>query len=203
MGNINQTSRLSNILHSVPYKSLSGQNTCFAHQEIDPNHYFYTSPDPKAKRIFSTVNCLPYPELYNLYKGLLPEVDFRAYGASCPNGPLNGSKDVSSHMREASLGWHCKPGGGLGHSAMGWMASGRGVITKMSDHRQYGGDATRLFEPGITCLDIEARDVTSNCMQIRKLLDPAVCLKLSENAYKRFREVINYNEEELRVRKFL
>lgn len=203
MGNVRQTTRARNVMYTVPYAPTRDQNTCFYHQEIDPNLYKYV-PIPTAKRIYSVVNLLPYAHLFNEYKNALPEVEFKAYGASCPDGSLPGAKGVSAKMQEANIGWHCKPLGGLGHSAMGWMASGRPIITRMSDHRGYGGsDCLRLFEPGVTCIDADHGGVTNNIGMIRRLLDPEVNARFAENAYKRFHEVINYDAEEQELRKFL
>lgn len=202
LGNVNQTTCIPNVIHSVPYKGKQ-PNVVFAHQEIDLNHYKYIKPNNSTKKIYSVVNCAPYLDTFHIYKVALPEIEMKYYGASCPDGSLEGSKAVGQKMQEANIGWHLKPLGGIGHSTMGWFASGRPVITNMSQHRLYGGDALQLFEPGVTCYDIETHTQEQNISNIRKLIQPEINNILAQNAYKRFHEVINYNHEEKLVRKFL
>lgn len=202
MGNLNQRTHLPYAIHTTPYHPRPGQQTVMYHQEIDPDLYHYEPPNPNSKCIFSMVNCLPYAQIYNQYKAALPEVDMRAYGASCPNGSLSGSAGVSAAMREANMGWHCKPGDGFGHTAMGWFASGRPVVTRMSDVVSYGADAPRLFEPDVTCINIEAGTLQDNVRKIRQWLEPENNLRLAETACQRFKEVVNYDEEARQLQLF-
>jgi hypothetical protein len=173
------------------------------HQELDPALYKYEPPNPNTRNIFSTVNCFPYPALYNQYKALLSDVNMKSYGASSPDGPLFGCKGVAGKMIEANIGWQLKPSGGLGHTAMGWIYSGRPIITNMSQNRSWGGNALRLFEPGITCHDIEAHSVDENCKLIRRMLEPEENAAWSQRAKKRFSEVINYDAEMEAVKVFM
>jgi hypothetical protein len=207
MGNTGQGTHLKNAMHTTPYKPEAGQNTVYYHQEIDPNLYSYIQPNSATKNIFSVTNCYPYSDIYLKYKQLIPEVNWKFHGGGCPDGGLFGAKGVGEKMREANIGWHLKPQGGLGHSAMSWMASGRPVITNMSQHRNWdkpwGGDATKLFEPGVTCYDIEGSSEQDNVAAIRHILEPEENLRMAENAYKRFHELISYDEEEKKIREFL
>jgi len=203
VGNAGQRSRLPSIIYSSPYTAVAGQRVLAYHQEIDPALFFYTPPNPNTRKLYSVVNCLPYPDIYNEYKSQLTDVEMKAYGASCPDGVLSGADGVSKAMREANISWHLKPFGGLGHSSMGWFASGRPVITNMSQHRLTGGDALALFEPGVTCLDIEAGTREFNCKAIRKMLEPEENLKWSERALHRFRDIINYEREAEQMKTFL
>ena len=203
MGNLGQVTHLKDVLYSAPYSPRPGQNALMYHQEIDPDIYLYEPPNPSTKKVFSMVNCLPYADVYGKYKGLLPDVEFRAHGASCPNGALSGSRGVSGAMREANIGWHLKPGDGFGHTAMGWFASGRPVVTNMSQIVRYGHDAPRLFEPGVTCIDIESHTPEENCCLIREWLEPENNLRLAEKARERFQEVVNYEAEAGQIKQFI
>jgi len=203
LGNGGQKTKIKNVITSTPYTPLLNQTTVYVHQELDPKLYHYVPPSPDTRNIYSMVNCLPRKELYYQYKDLLPDVNFKAYGSGSPDGALSGSKGVGAKMPEANLGWQIKPLGGLGHTAMGWFASGRPVITNMSQNRITGGDAMLLFEPGVTCIDIEQFSVEEGCREIRRWLEPENNLKYSENARARFHSIINYDEEEVMVRKFL
>lgn len=202
-GNVNQKTDYLNVMHSVAYTPKKNQNTVLCHQELDKNLYQNTLPDLDSKNIYSVVHFLPYSDTYFKYKKALVGVNMRAYGGHCPDGGLFGARGVSSKMREANIGWHLKPDGGLGHSAMGWFASGRPIITNMSQHRNYGDEALRMFEPGVTCLDIEPLSVEDGVKAIMEMLEPENQIRYSENAYRRFNLIINYDEEEFAVRKFM
>lgn len=203
LGNGGQRTHINDVITSTPYNPLPGQHVVYVHQELDPKIYKYVPPNPNTKNIYSMVNCLPYPEIYNRYKNAMSDITFKAYGAGSPDGALSGSKGVGAKMPEANIGWQLKPLGGLGHTAMGWMASGRPVICNMSENRKTGGDAMLLFQPGITCIDIEQFSTEDGCKEIRKWLEPENNLKYAENALKRFKEVLNYDQEEQNIRKFL
>lgn len=203
LGNTGQRTHLPNVIHSVPYRPAPGQNTVLVHQELDPNIYKYVKPSSETKNIFSVVNCFPYPHVFNQYKAAMPDVDMRAYGAGSPDGSLFGCRGVAEKMREANIAWHLKPQGGLGHSAMGWMMSGRPLITNMSQNRSWGGNAVALFEPGVTCFDIERGTIEENVAAIRTMLEPEENVKWSERVKQRFHDVINYDAEEEKTRRFI
>jgi hypothetical protein len=73
----------------------------------------------------------------------------------------------------------------------------------MSQHRYFGGVALQLFEPNVTCIDIESDDVELNINKIRDWLLPENTIKYGENLRNRFLELVNYDDEEIRFRKFL
>jgi len=202
MGNNGQDSILPNVIHSVPYVSKINQKAFYYHQEIDLSLYTYQAPDPNHKKIYSVVHLYPYPQIWKAYKEILPEVEMKNYGSGCPDGVLSGPESVSQKMREASCGWHLKPQGGLGHSSLGWLASGRPVITNMSQMRSWGGDCLSLFEPGVTCIDIESYTKAQGASVIRALLKPEELLKWSERVYRRFNDLINYDFEKELLGKF-
>lgn len=202
LGNTGQTTICDHVLSSVPYINTESKNVVFYHQELDPNFYFVDDPLP-TPHITSVVNLFPYPEIYNKYKSLVPEATWRYHGANCPDGSLSGPRNVSRVMRESMVGWHLKPQGGLGHSAMGWFACGRPLVTDMTDHKEWGSTSFTLFRPGETCIDLSQRNEVGNTKLIRELLNPEVFATWSKRCRKVFDEVINYDEEEQRIRSFL
>ena len=201
LGNAGQQTSFVNIIYSIPFNPPSNKNTVLVHQELDPNIYFPSEPNLETKNIYSCVNCLPFANLYYQYKSLLTDCNFKAYGVSAPDGVLDGSREVGKKIREANIGWQLKPLGGLGHTAMGWFYSGRPVITNMSENRRSGGEALSIFEPGVTCLDIESHSSQENCKLIREILENNIIW--GKRARQRFIDIINYDEEEKNVRKFL
>lgn len=203
LGNTFQETHYKNVIHSVPYNRSIHQNSVYIHQELDTNLYKFVPPNKFTKNIFSVVNCAPYIETYEKFKHLLDDCNFKYYGAACPDGCLSGAKGVSEKICEANLGWCLKPLGGLGHSNMGWMYSGRAVITNMSQHKIWGGNALKFFEPDYNCIDIDSGSDVEICEKIKKWLDPEINIKMGENAKRRFHEIINYNAEEQMFRLFL
>jgi hypothetical protein len=202
LGNTGQVTHLPNVMHSVPYKARPGQNTVLVHQELDSDLYKFQLPNPNTRNIYSMVNCYPYPHIYNKYKSLMTDVNWKYHGGGSPDGALFGCRGVAEKMVEANIGWQLKPQGGLGHTAMGWIYSGRPVITNMSQNRSWGGAALRLFEPGVTCHDIEAHSEAENVRLIQRMLEPEENARWSERTRARFLEVINYEAEEAAFRKF-
>lgn len=202
MGNAGQFTHLPNVLHSSAYPNpRPGQNCLFYHQEINPNFFSYTPLNVTTKNIYSVVNLAPDLQIYNNYKSLIKEASWKYYGAGCPQGPLSGSRKVSDKMKEANIAWHLKQG--VGHSTRGWFSIGRPLVTKMSLHSNAGGDTLSLFEPGVTCVNLEANSVNENCRIIRRLLEPEVGLRWSKRVNRRFRDIVDYDRDEVRIRKFL
>jgi len=203
LGNVGQKTEVKDVLHSVTYEPHPYQNSALIHQEIDTNLYKFTPINPYTKNIYSVVNLAPYIDIYNTYKDQLTECNFKYYGINSPDGMLDGTLGVSQKITDANMGWCLKHFGGLGHSNMGWCYSGRPIITNMSQHRYFGGVALQLFEPNVTCIDIESDDVELNINKIRDWLLPENTIKYGENLRNRFLELVNYDDEEIRFRKFL
>ena len=203
MGNANQRTGLPNVLHSSPFPNPRKDQHCLRyHQEINPDLFYYSEP-PEGRNIYSVVNCAPYIARYNAMKSCITDANWKYYGASSPDGALNGGIGVSTKMHEANIAWHLKPKGGVGHSTKGWFAVGRPLVTNMKEHHKAGGDTLRLFRPGVTCIDLDSGSVHENEKKIRELLVPEVNLEWSKRVRKIFDEVINYDKQEEQVRKFL
>lgn len=203
MGNVAQTTHLKNVIHAVPYNNVESKNSIYMHQEIDTNIYKSTIPNNNTQNITSVVNLAPYLDIYNEYKDILYDCIMKYYGIGSPDGRLHGTLNVAKKMQESNLGWSCKPLGGLGHSNMGWFYSKRAVITNMSQHTIYGGNALDYFEPNVTCIDIESGTINENCKKIKKWLEPENNIKYCENAKRRFHDIINYDVEEENFKTFL
>lgn len=204
MGNIGQRTHLPNVLHSCAYtRPLSHQHCLRYHQEINPDLFEYTDPPIGTKNIYSVVNLSPYLKIYNTYKKLISDANWKYYGSGSPDGPLSGARGVSEKMKEANIAWHLKPGGGVGHSTKGWMSIGRPMVTNMSQHRKAGGDSLALFEPGITCIDLDSGTTHENERLIRNLLDPEENLKWCNRVSRRFKDIVNYDVQEQEIRRFM
>lgn len=190
---------VKNLLASVKQFDTPGVNSVFYHQEMPIVEYVIL---PFANKITSFVNCLPLPDLFMQYKQELHGFNMKAYGASCPDGWVNGYQNIYKSMQESDMGYHVKPhGDGMGHVWHSWFMIGRPVITNFSDYADKLGG--QLFEHGVTGIDLERGTVEENCRLIRYCMGENILMKMSENARKRFMEVVNYDKEEEEIRKFL
>jgi len=203
MGNIYQTTDASNVMCSTaPYPVSADKNVVFYHQKFDTNIFKYKEPTNQLKEINSFVNLFPMPELFNQYRSSLPEFKMKAFGASSPDGTITGNQNIADIMSQSSFGWHVKPGGdGFGHVIHNWFACGRPVITNGSDY--YDKLASLLLEDEVTCIDLEQANYQQNVERIKKWSEPENHIKMCQNASNRFKEIVNYDEEEKEIRDFL
>lgn len=202
VGNVNISTDLDYVIRSVPFHGKS-KKCVLAHQELDSSIYECTDIVAETRNITSVTNGYTFPRIYEDYKMKLPNYNFKYFGAGSPDGPLHGTKSVAEQMKKANLGWSTKDFGGLGHSNMGWMYSGRPVITNMSQHIFTGECAIKLFEPGVTCIDVDSGSVEEVSKEIVKWMDPETGQKHGDMAKKRFHEIVNYESEAENVKQFL
>jgi len=202
VGNVSIVGHLDHVIRSTRFDGTSVSEV-LVHQELDSEIYKKTDINPETKNIINVTNGNPLPEVYAAFKDNLPDYTFQSFGSGSPDGILAGCGEVSEKMREANLGWTTKQSGGLGHSNMGWMYSGRPVITSMAQHRSLGECAVKLFEHGVTCIDVDSGSVEEVSKTVKKWMDPDVGQKHGDMAKKRFHEIVNYKEEAESVKTFL
>jgi len=192
-----------NIIHSMPYHG-TNKNKVYVHQELDSKLYRPTDINPNTKNLFAICHLYQFSEIYEeCQEQLKDDVNMRYYGINCPDGTLSGTKAVGDKMQEANLGWSTKYWGGFGHTNMAWSYSGRALVTNMSEHIKQGGECLKMYEPGVTCIDLDSSTTHENCKLIRKWLEPENAQKYGNNAKKRFHEIINYEKEAEDTKKFL
>lgn len=207
MGNWQQDTMLRNVMFNCPWVPRQWQNAVHYHQEIDPALFFYQPPLSAShitSRIISCVNLLPHREIYDAYRAAMSDATtFHAFGASSPDGSLPGAVGVAPIQRAANLGWHIKPHDGFGHTAMGWLSQGRPIITRMQEIAEYGWDAPKMWIDGETCIAIDGLSVEDGVKKIRRALEPEENLRMAERTRDRFRELVNYDEEFVRLKAFV
>lgn len=197
----NSFPNVRNILSSTaPFQVNPGINVCFYHQEFDLNVFRFEKP-VENKRVNSYIHYMKELELLEAYKLNLPDWKFTTYGAGMED-ILHNQFDISKAIIDSGWTWHVKPeGDGFGHTIHNSYACGRPAIIKRNYY--LGKAADSLLEDMVTCVDINARDISSNINILKHLSQPEVHEKLCENAYKRFCNVVNFNEEEVKIRKFI
>ena len=202
VGNVERNDNTDYVIRSVPFRGTC-KSQVLVNQEIDGNIYKYIPVNEKTKKITSvTSGGGKFADKFYEYKKLLNECEFKFFGVDNPDGVLT-LHELAKEMQKSNIGWSLKTYGGLGHSNMGWMHSGRPIITNLSEHRILGELATQLFEDNITCIDIDRRTAHENSQIIRKWMEPEFSNKKSVQCIKRYNELVNHENEANEVIKFL
>jgi len=193
----------SAIINNVP----ENINFISYHQEFDLNLFKPQRLDDR-RRISSFVNCFDSAEhfkddwqLFLKVERALPNWDFYALGGQCRDGAAHGSDGLAKAINSSRFIWHTKNAGdGYGHIIHNAAACGRPLIVKK---QYYIG---KLAEPLIN-------DETSviidglNPQQIKDRIEAAneddVHEKMSFAMYDKFKQVVNFDVEEIQLREFL
>lgn len=191
--------QVENLLASVkPFDLPKNINLCWYHQELPIVDFKL----PLRKQITSFVHLFPKPEQYYRYTKALPDFDWKAYGAGAPDGWKNGLVNIYQGMQESMWGYHVKPGGdGMGHIWHSWCMVGRPLLTNFSDYKDKLGGL--LFEHTVTGIDLEQGTVSENAAFVRHYSDPEAHARMCMAVRKRFEEIVNYDIEEKKIRKFI
>ena len=194
-----------NALASVaPQPVPPGCNAVFYHQEFDTNIYNYQLP-VESRKITSFLHCFNVywdTPLFFEMERLIPEWEFKAYGAASRDGVINGDQDISDIMHQSRFIWHVKhTGDGFGYIVHQAFATGRPPIVK----RKYYDTqmAQQLMEDEVTCICIDGLSAQEIVNKVLHFSEPELYNKMSEAAYRKFKEVVDYDKEEIEIRKWL
>ena len=195
---------VKNLMASViPFEIPKGINAVFYHQEqpVIP----FSAPSERVyeeKQINSFVHLLPMRSLYEELKKSLPEFNFHAYGASCPDGFMPTLSDLYKKMADSYFIYHVKPhGDGYGWNWHSSFMVGRPLITNYEDYRgKLGGKLFDNLETGVSGNSHLIEEFVKN---IRKALDPEIHLLWSFNARKNWEREVNYAKEAEEIYKFI
>ena len=183
------------------------------HQEFSLEDFRHEPPSDNERMVVSSfVNCFPEnPQAYAGFRAVAasrPQYDWRVHGAygSIPEdeyaaGNLDKCAQVGDAMRASDVAWHTKQwSDGFGHVIHDWFAVGRPVIGHEWYYRsQLAGP---LWQEGVTSFDITDKAVDEVAGIIDRLYnDPDLRLRMGENAAARFREVVDFDEEEQAIRR--
>jgi hypothetical protein len=193
---------VKNLLSStIPISVPSFVNAVFYHQEFDTDVFKYKEPSPN-KRIASFLNGFNnYPDA-NLFYALeekLGDWEFKIFGAENRDGSIAGYKKITKEIHDSRFVWQVKAGGdGFGHIIHNAFACGRPPIVKMEYYE--GQLASKLMKDMKTCVAID--NLTVNQI-INKLNSVSNYGEMCLNASKAFREQVDYDSEETRIREFM
>jgi hypothetical protein len=172
------------------------------HQEIDP--VYKPSSIPPERLITSFINVYYNNkgfEDYMALKSIMPGYTFKNYGGQNQDGAIAGDENISAIMNRSQFGFHSKyMGDGFGHILYAWMASGKPVITRISDYKGKLGE--ELLSDGVTCFNLDI-------CTIDQLYDTIINVPpdkynwMCQQARKRFEDCVDYEKETENIKKFL
>ena len=172
------------------------------HQEISP--VFHPNDTPPHHLITSFINIYDHNKGYEDYmslKAMMPAFKFYSYGGQCADGTITGVDEMAVIMRNSIFGFHSKyMGDGFGHVLYDWFATGRPVITRISDYKGKLGE--ELLEDMVTCIDLDKHsyEETKNIIENMK---PLHYLMMCQDVRKRFEICVDYEAEAEKIKEWL
>lgn len=194
---------VSNILASTSPFGVPGHiNACFYHQEFDTNIFCYTPP-VNHKKVYSYIHYMRELDLHCQYRDFLQPKgwSFNTFGAGMEHD-LCYMGDIADKCKEMGWLWHIKgEGDGFGHTLHNAYACGRPAIIKK--HYYANKLAEALLIDGQTCVDISGKSIHETDKILSKLAEPEEHTKICERSHNRFNEVVNFDHEFEKIKKFL
>jgi len=189
-------SKAGNVMDSTGYFRGQAENYVAFHQEFPLEPFVDKRPPQRAiSQYLNFFRNHPAFALWEQYRSQLPEFTWRMYGHQGDDGFLWPFSKIAKSMADTSFVWHIKTEG-YGHIIHNAYAAGRPVITEIGRYRGYTAEA--LLEDGVTCVDI-----SGGIEAIRHYGQPDELLRMCENARERFRQVVNFDAEEHKIRAFI
>jgi len=192
---------VANIMASTaPFHVPGDINIVFYHQEFKLDLFSY-QPPTNHKLAHSYIHYMREPELLSQYRRELPDWTFKTYGAGMEDtiGPI---KDMAEAYKRSGWTWHIKPeGDGYGYGCHRAFACGRPLIIK---GRYYQGKLLGpMLEDSVNCIDLSQHSLQENLNLLRYYSQPELHLRICENAHKKFQDIVNFDAEEQKIRRFL
>lgn len=185
-------------VNSFPFPS--GKNVVFYRQEFKTTYFDHTDSNVNSQ-ITSFVNCLPKPDYFLQLEQIMPEVKFKSFGISCRDGIKQSVREIANEMKSSMWGYHLKPGGdGFGHVIHNWFAANKPILVGCDDYKDKL--AGQLLEDKVTCIDISKRSPIEVAKILRGIGNDQY-KKMVENVADRFNNVVNFDEDEKKIGRFL
>lgn len=193
-----------NVMWAAPlFKDIEGiSNYVYYHQEFDLS--IFRPEEAKEKKVINLMNCLslmPENELWKKYKEALSEINWKMHGQEGEDGNLNTVFEITNALKETQFLWHLKKWG-YGFVFYNALACGVPIIMRGLDHSQYE-EGAKILKDLETCIDLDVRSFEDNIKVIREYSEPEKYKKMSENVYKKFQEVCNFDKEAEEIKLFL
>ena len=184
----------------------------FYHQEFSLSDFRYEYP-PLTDTVATRVQCFSGTPDYARFTRLagMSGLPFRWFGHCGEHDDFWGGNaptttDVADSMRASRTAYHVKRwSDGYGHVIHNWFAVGRPVVGSSS---YYTGEsdgipklAAPLFVEGKTSFDLDRMDDTEAVALFQRLAsDDDFHQRISEDAARRFREVVDFDAEAAAIR---
>jgi hypothetical protein len=192
---------VKNILSSTaPYEVPDDINIVYYHQEFDLNLFSYVQPTSHTA-INSYIHYMHDVDKVDEIRLLLQDWNINTYGAGMPKC-LNGMDVVSQAYKDSAFTWQYKPGGdGYGYGIFCSYACGRPAIVWKSHYQ--GKLAEKFLIPDKTYIEAEGLTPEELANKLLYFSTPEKHKELCQNAYERFTETVNFDEDFERIKLFL
>lgn len=189
---------VENLLTSSKKTSCAdGGNSVFYHQEFDLQA-FQPGACKNPKSVLNLQHLAPSTKILEKVEKIMPsDWTFTYHGAGMKHGPAE-SKEIPNIIRNHGFVWHVKPNEGYGYNIHHTFACGRPML--VNHKANIGMTAADLYTPQ-TVIDVSSKGVSQIAEQLLVAADnhEAYC----EAVTKQFTQVVNFDEEEKEIRKFM
>ena len=212
IGNVNDvsTGKIPNFLNStaqwptlLDYKTHVKRHTVLWREEIDTRQFCWSEPT-----VHDTIRMIaPYPRemvdypLWKAYRSAMPDFKWNEHGFVSDHGYLSGP-ELPKAFKDSAFIWHVKfRGDGFGHTIHHAYACGRPCIVRGSYYKNC--IAAPLLEHGVSCIDLDKMDYMETLSTIRFWAQPDNHLVMCKEAYRKFKENVDFDKEFEDVKVFL
>lgn len=199
-------SLVKNLMSStVPLEVPKDVNAVWYHQEFDLDIFKYTPP-VERNNIYSFLNCFDETNDSSLFYKLEAvsgkNMNWKSFGSQCRDGMLYPHEKLAEKIKEATFVWQLKhTGDGFGHVIHNAYAIGRPCLINGKYYRNQL--AEKLLEHKVTCLDLTKLGSKRKIIEtIKEYSKPEVHDMMCRASYNRFKELVNYDQEEKEIKKF-
>jgi len=188
---------VKNILNSCKHLVIPDNiNSVYYHQEFDLDRFCWTTPrnHTTIRNMLHYIKTTPDYPLWNKYKSVLCEMDWKQHGCDGDDGVVPTFKELLEFTKDMGFLWHTKSGGdGYGYNIHYTASCGRPIITRTSHY--IGKTAMDLLKDGTTCIDLDVRNFDDNIIMIRKFSQEEEHLTMCNNMYHTFKNTVNFDNE--------
>lgn len=193
------------VMASVKKQEYNAKNIVFYRQEFDID-MFNDQNQNYENRITSFVDPTYISDndksiIDKMKKSFSDEYVIKLHGKLSRDGYVSSTSEVADIMRRSKFGLHLKTAGdGYGHVIHNWFAVGRPVIFRGSQYKDRL--AGELLEHNETGIDVEVTGI-DKCIEITKNMPDEEYYAMCDNVKRRFKEVVNFDNDTERIKTFL
>ncbi len=190
-----------NVLTSArQFKVPVGANQVYYHQEFDTS-LFHPGTEPVKNLVVNLQHIMNEPQKFHQLESMMPGWKFLAHGIGNRDGDANVSiNGMAKLFQKMGFLWHVKSADeGYGYNIHYAYATGTPLIVNSSYQR--GFTAELLYQDKVNCIDVYNKSMSEIEHWLRVALDNYDVW--SQATYKRFKQVVDFDAEEKKIRDFL